>query len=255
MQKLILILFILVTPQFLLAEETPYDHIFFDQAKLNGAWFYSEADYSSPSYLQMIQNKLPVTEEQFFTPKKCNTPPIHFCRTGFLVCHFTLSGLAGKDFLKETQNLEFRLLIAGNTLPEELPAMAIGTLDKENLSSYIPIGNYIKEVNPEGWIHIHIPLQDFKGINYIHSSEIKRLYFKQNKADGKEHTLYIDQIELTPVNQAGTNSLFTPQIQTKPYEKHIDIRWDKSNLTDTKYIKIYRSTDKQNWTPAGIQEP
>ena len=36
------------------AQEPEYDHIFFDNSLMTGRYYYSKADYTSPSYIQNI---------------------------------------------------------------------------------------------------------------------------------------------------------------------------------------------------------
>ena len=105
-------------------------------------------------------------------------------------------------------------------------------------------------------IKINIPLKDF-GISDIDDANIKELAalaFKGGKADGKIHTLFLDDIELLPA-VSPAQKLQAPVLkEAKAYERHIDISWNQPKDTeDIKYYKVYRSLDGVNFFPIGIQ--
>ncbi|MCC8143345.1 MAG: hypothetical protein LIO97_05185 [Tannerellaceae bacterium] len=255
MNKLLITLFIFLLPAVLPAEETPYDHIFFDNARMTGAWFYSEATYTSPSYLQTSQNKLPVTDAHAFTPSTSILLNYISATGGNWSATLLYPDWRGKDFIKEANSLDFRLLLTSNTLPAELPLIAIATQNQQSVSQYIPLQEFVKNTPTNEWIYITIPLGRFTHIAYTHTKEIKQLLFKQAGNDGKEHILYIDQVELAPSQEQQPGRVTTPAIQAQAYERHVDITWNTNGLNRFKYIKVYRGTSQGDFLPVGIQNP
>ena len=78
---------------------------------------------------------------------------------------------------------------------------------------------------------------------------------KDASADGKQHTIYIDDLELLP-SELPSGPVTAPFIKdAKGYERHIDISWNATASDGLKYYKIYRSTDGINFEPIGISRP
>jgi len=221
-----------------------------------GRYYYSKADYKSPSYIQSTENKLLVSEKEFFTAKNSLLLNYVSAPDGDWSASVLYNDWRGKDFIKEGKTLDFWLFIQSDTRIGELPLVAIGTIDKKEskASSFIHIEKYIGKLEQNKWIPVSIPLADFKNINYTHTKEIREVLFKQGAHDGKEHTLYVDQIELAPANKSAAQT-FTPNVKAKAYERHVDLSWDNTNVQNAKYIKIYRSSDGSEFIPVGVQNP
>lgn len=238
------------------AQEPEYDHIFFDNGLMAGRYYYSKADYTSPSYIQNIENKLPVSEKEYFTAKNSLLLNYVSAPNGSWSASILYHDWRGKDFVKEGKSLDFKLFVKSGTEAEELPLIAIGAINKKETttSSFINLNDYISQFKQEEWVSVSIPLSEFKNLSYTNTKEIKEVLFKQNSQDGKEHTLYIDQVELSPI-QKPVSDVIVPVIKAKAYERHVDLWWDKSGLENIKYIKIYRSKDGRDFKQVGIQYP
>ena len=252
MIRVILLMVILSFGRIIYAHEPEYDHVFFDNSLMSGSYYYSEVEYTSPSFVQNIKKKLPITNDEFFTAKNSLVLNYLSASNGSWDVSVIYPEWRGKDFIKKGDFLDLRILFDAETSLEELPLIAIGSNHK---SDYLPLGNYIDRNNKiNGWYLMRIPLHNFKNISYNHTKEIKKIFFKQAVADGKNHTVYIDQIELSSRNQNKQISA-TPDITVKAYERHSNVIWDKAGLENVKYIKIYRSCNGETFEAVGIQDP
>lgn len=256
MKKLLIFMVIQLALVQLSAQEPEYDHIIFDNSLMTGRYYYSKADYKSPSYIQNTENKLLVSEKEFFTAKNSLSFNYVSALGGDWSASILYHNWRGKDFIKEGKSLDFRLLVKSGTTREELPLIAIDTADKKEskASSFISIGKYTGTLEQDKWILVSIPLADFKDINYTHTKEIKEVLFKQGAQDGKEHILYIDQVELAPINKPAA-LVSAPSVKAVAYERHVDLSWDRAEVKGAKYIKIYRSSDGKEFISVGIQDP
>lgn len=254
MKKLILFTsIILYFP--LMAQEYQYDPVFFENSLMQNSHYHSSASYQSPSYVQHINHKLPVQDSLFFTPG--NALVLHYVSNpeGQWKAVLNFPEWRGKDFLKKADVLHFSLYVGSNTEVSELPQVAIGT-HPDTLSNTLPMAQYIQDFGQDSWIRIRIPLQDFQGLDDQDSQSLKAVAFTQASQDGKDHLLYLDQVELLPNDLPALSQQALPQLsQAKGYERHIDIEWQPATVEGIKYIKIYRSVDNQNYEPVGIQNP
>lgn len=254
MKTKILLLLILAVNISAYSREPEYDHVIFDNSLMTGSYYYSKGEYKSPSFIETVRKKLPVAEDEYFTAKNSLLLKYVSAETGNWNASVIYQDWRGKDFIKEGRYLDFRLLIKSDTKLSELPQVAIATKDEKIISSYLNIEKCINSQGSDKWNHVRIPLADFKNISYIHSKEIKEVLFRQGSKDGKEHTIYIDQIELVPVNIQKSSSVVA-DIKAKAYERHVDISWDKDGLENIKYVKIYRSEGNGDFKSVGVQNP
>jgi hypothetical protein len=252
-----IILFLILVANFsLYASEPEYDHVFFDNSLMKDGYYYSKADYTSPSFILNIEKKLPVSDKEYFTPKNSLLLNYVSVEGGEWNASVDYQDWRGKEFIKEGASLDVRILVKSDTKVSELPLIAIGAVVGKDtiISSYTNIEKYINTANSGEWALIRIPLADFRNVKYTHTKEIKKVLFKQGSQDGKEHLIYIDQIELSPLNYQKSVAL-SPAIQARAYERHVDITWDKSGLENVKYIKVYRSSNGKDYDAVGIQDP
>lgn len=239
----------------LCGQEPAYDHVFFDNSLMSGGYFYSRGEYKSPSYIQTVKGKLPVSDKEYFTAKNSLCLNYVSQSAGSWSAVIIYNDWRGKDFIKDGLSLDFRLLITSNTTFDELPLVAIATDEGASVSDYLALKNYISTQSSGNWYRVRIPLADFNNIAYKNTKDIRQVIFKQGANDGKEHTLYVDQVELQPTTVAKITAPEKPQISAKAYERHVDISWNKNDFNNVKYIKIYRAEKDNQFKAVGIQDP
>jgi hypothetical protein len=233
-----------------------FNRIFFDNSPMSGNYFYSDARYESPSWIKNEEHRLPVNDKIFFSPGNSLELKYTSNENGSWNAAIKFYKWRGKDFIKTGNKLSFKLLVASNTLPDELPAIAIAKEDSV-ASAFIPLSSFVQNLPQKKWITVTIPLTDFKNISPHNSNDIDFIFFRQNSKEGKTHDLYLDQVEIIPGDISSENIMAVPQlIAAKGYEQHVDISWKKIPETSpVKYVEIYRSADNKNFIPVGIQYP
>jgi hypothetical protein len=237
------------------AQETEYNHIFFDNSLMEESWFYSEATYSSPSHILNIQNRLPVKSNLAFTPGNSLQLNYYSEPTGSWKVDIKYPNWRGKDFLKKGDMLSFWLYVNDETKKEELPQIALGT-DEEKTLNYIFIGEYINDYSNPKWLQVKIPLISFIGFEgNTSSNNIKIVSFKQSPKDEGKHEILIDQLEIIESDIPDVK-LKAPEIEKiKGFERHVDLSWNNVDVETTRYVKIYRSRDNKNFKEVGVQSP
>ena len=86
--------------------------------------------------------------------------------------------------------------------------------------------------------------------------DLQNVIFHQGRADGKRHTLIIDEIRVGDDIPASDAPLPAPQnVHAIGYDRHVEVRWDPvDNSLLGRYV-IYRSLDGKDFEPVGIQLP
>ncbi|MDR2118022.1 MAG: hypothetical protein LBP25_00595 [Tannerellaceae bacterium] len=252
--------------------EPEYDCIVFDNSLMPGRYYYSTADYRSPSFILHTGNRLPVSDCEFFTP--ANSLHLNYVSApgGDWNTEVLYPDWRGKDFLKGGVYLDIRLKISSDTRKDELPQVAIriktdkqvrlftvddepaGVADTASMSAFLPLGKYISRIETGKWLTAKIPLADFEGVHFSNRKKLTGVRMRQGAEDGKEHSVYIDQIELSS-GETPKATLPTLSLQAKAYERHVDLVWDTTGLQHVKYVKIYRAGNEKDFHPVGIQRP
>ena len=236
-------------------QEIEYNHVFFQNSLMKGSWFYSETSYTPPSHVLNVKGKLPINTDLAFTPGNSLQLNYRSAPEGHWIVNLKYPEWRGKDFLKKGDMLSFWLYVSDKTQKEKLPEIAIG-LDEEEISNYIPIGEYISDYSEKKWIQVKLPLEAFiiykKNSN---SNNIKVISIKQLPNDVGEHEILIDQVEILNEEVAAVQ-LELPEIKSaKGFERHVDLTWRIEDTEATRYVKIYRSNDNINFTAVGVQSP
>lgn len=236
------------------SQELSYDKTFFSNSLMDGNYFYSTTSYNSPSWIKNFNQKLPVNEHLFFTPGNSLELKYISASKGTWRAEILYHPVRGVDFFNPATQLVFRLYVRSVSQADQLPSIAIGNKRKE-YSSFLPLKDFIATYQTNKWLIIKIPLQKFIGLSSNTVNDIDIIALKQQGEDGKEHQIYIDQVELLPekVNQPVT--IFPRILSAKGYEKHVDIVWGKIKMNTVKYVKIYRSTDNKIFYPVAIESP
>jgi hypothetical protein len=215
-----------------------------------GNYFYSEATYTSPSWIEHTNGKLLVSDKNL-TPG--NSLSLHYtsAEKGSWKAKLFYRSLRGIDFFTPASHLVFWLYVQSKTAAHELPAIGVG--DKENEPAmFVPLQKYIASYKTGEWIRIAVPLKDLGAKNI---DTLNAVAFRQQSGDGKEHEVLIDQVEL--LDEASAVPLKTkPQLTAaEGFARHIDITWKPVTDPAVKYIKIYRASDNKTFIPVDIQIP
>ena len=232
-----------------------YDYIIFENSLMDGNYFYSQANYKNSSWIKNINNKLPVYSQESFTPPNSIELNYKSGINGEWKAVFNCPRVREKEMFKKPDKLIFRIFIKSNSLLDELPKVAIAK-DVKEPSDFISIKDYITNYQTKKWLTISIPICEFKDYTWQLITDLNSVIFEQANNDGKEHQIFIDQIEFLEENAPAIDLNVAPTLEmVKGYEKHVDISWKRDNTIGVKYIKIYRSMDNGDFHPVGIQSP
>lgn len=258
--RLFLAVFVLALPAVAVSDGDYYNHVLFDNSLTPDNDYYSEARAVYPSVLAGQDGRIPVETKQFFTPPNA--------------LRLEWQSMPGGSWDAEVQALSIRnrpVDFRGDTLyfwcyaPEGLATSdlpAIQLLDNDHdFTAPVQMASFTGTLPPRKWVQVRIPLRMFTSAS-IHSISLRHLhsiYFSQSAADGKPHTLIVDEIKIDDESavQGETHaSLPVPNsVHAQGYERHVDVSWDAPANDDVQYFVVYRATDGKRFNPVGIQVP
>jgi len=227
---------------------SPYPEVLFDNSVLPGNYHNSRVSYEGNSWIRNFNKSLPVSDSIYFTPNNA----------------LSLNYISGKEgrwsadvFYSEKYTaprdgvLIFKMYIQSHTNVNELPAIQVVQSDS-SVTETLLIKDFLTNFQENSWFSVEIPLRKIG--EFAERTSISSLRFLQQSADGKEHQVYIDQIEIlparTPQNKLTGAAVLSSAI---PFERHVDLYWQLPLTPSIRYIKIYRSPDNKNFEPVAIR--
>lgn len=225
-----------------------YPDVLFANSVLPNSYSDSEVNYSGASWIMNVKGNLPVSDSVFFTPKNSLVLKYISADKG----RWTADIFYSDSYLPERNSaLIFKLYVQSSTSLAELPAVELISTDS-SYTKRVQLANYIDSYQENMWVSVEIPLEQigFAG----DGARIKGIRFSQMGTDGKNHQLYLDQIEILPRRTPQNRLTGAAVIQdVKAFERHVDISWRLPLTPSLRYIKIYRSEDNKNFQPVAIR--
>jgi exo beta-1,2-glucooligosaccharide sophorohydrolase (non-reducing end) len=256
MKLRLLLAFALLLPATLVAQSSYYEHVVFDNSLADGSFYYSRASSTIPSKLETNHDKIPIDTAHFISPPNA--------------LRLKWTSATGGDWNVEIQarvrygmpemsgdSLWFWAYSETELHANESPLIYLRDSDGEGTTAIRMLSNGLPA---QKWVRIRLPFDSFKGQventreDRFDPRHLAGIGIVQGLDDGKEHTVYLDDIQVRDDVPATTAKPTTPMsLATKGYDRHIELSWQPGDSRDLLYYKIYRALDGKNFEPVGIQ--
>jgi hypothetical protein len=214
----------------------------------------------APSKLELVHGKFPVDTNHFLSPP--NSLRLKWKSAPGGDWHLKIKSRMryGRHPVFEGDTLSLWCFSETGLSPEESPRISLqDTSDKG--SATITLLADCGRLPAGKWVHIQLPFAHFKGL-FQRTDDIKcdphklaKIWLIQGLDDGKQHALYLDDIQITSSDTAATAPPATPVgLTVNGAERHFDLRWTGNQGSDILRYQIYRSWDGERYAPIGIQE-
>lgn len=244
-----LLFVIALLPSFLLADT--YPEVVFDNSIVKGSYAKSQVSYSGQSWVENVNKHLLVSDTLFFTPGNSLSLKYLSNGNGDWETYINYSRQKYNYTVDDSDVLNLRINIQSNkTTVKDLPKIFIR--QHHASSDTLSLEPFIAKIEHKKWIHIRIPVKNFKISNY--QTPILGIGFAQHAASDSYHHLFIDQIEFLP-NKYSEIPLQSSAIlsSVKGYDKSVHLSWQLPLTPSIRYIKIYRSQDGKTFNPVSIR--
>jgi exo beta-1,2-glucooligosaccharide sophorohydrolase (non-reducing end) len=247
------------------AQSEYYRHIFFDNGPHTPEYSYTAARGVGPSTLEVKDKKIPLDDKTFFSGPNSLRLTWQSNPGGAWAASVHVLAFRNREILFEGDTLSFWLYSAEGIPAAELPDVHISDTNR-GFSERVRVGEFSGDIPARKWTRVRIPLNKFTPRS-VTSFDVHRMHtvsFQQAAADGKPHTLYVDEVRIeTAEDKDGAKKSTAPvptNLQAKGYERHIDLSWDTTGAESKTFtglgrFVIYRSLDGQNFEQIGTQTP
>lgn len=227
-----------------------YPEVLFENSLMPKSYYYSISTFEGKSWINHMNGHLPVSDSIFFTPGNALLLNYISSEDGMWSTNIRYDNDNG--YLPKSEDLlTFKLFATSGTNKTELPQVQL--MQGENLSQALNIQTYLSSNYQENtWLSVAIPIKDIGNLDA--QAPISSLQFKQGSTDGKEHRVFVDQIEFLPTKIPTMKLTGKAVLSTvDAYERHVDLTWQLPLTPSIRYIKIYRSEDNKNFVPVAIR--
>jgi len=227
-----------------------YPEVIFDNSLIGGSYAKSIVNYSGNSWVENVKKHLLVSDTLFFTPGNALS----------LKYFDAVDGTWDADILYSRQKFFYQVstkdiltlkiyVQTPSTTVEDLPMLTIKQGHVE--SDPVNLGRYLDDFATNTWLNVEIPVKDIKNIT---QGTLTAVTFKGKGGSNQGHQLFIDQIEFLPERHPNVK-LSSPAIlaNATAYDKQVLLNWQLPLTPSIRYIKIYRSTDKENFEPVAVR--
>ena len=250
----VLMAFLLCAPCVALADQNYSQQVFFENSLSPGSYFYSSGTISAPSKLELADGKLPIETAQYISGPNALKLQWASMPNGGWDAEIDLYAWRNRIIDFPGDSLFLWLYAKDGVRAADLPRMALRSVGG-GFTAQLSIGSFTHDLPPGTWTRVRIPFAKFVSTS-VRPFEPRRLgaiIFAQGAADGKEHTLYVDDIRI----ENGAHTSHTPAapklVEAKGYERHIDLKWEAApDPTVAQYV-IYRSMNGKPFRPIGVQ--
>ena len=237
-----------------------YQKSFFDNSLTPQSYFYSSGKLSAPSKLVLVGDKLPVDRSTFLTPPNSLRLQWTSRPGGGWVASIDLYEWRNREAFFPGDTLEFWCYSREGMVSEDLPLITIQDKSK-SFSAPVALAEFARAVPRGKWVQVKIPLAHFvtASLRELQPHRVNKISFLQSRADGREHTLFIDEARFTAAAEQAPriDDLLAPQsLQARGFERHVDLSWSpaRTGSKPERYV-IYRALHGTDFRPIGIQVP
>jgi exo beta-1,2-glucooligosaccharide sophorohydrolase (non-reducing end) len=245
-----------------------FDHVFFDNSQQTDFYWNSSAAASGPSTLESQHGHLPVESAHFHSPPNALRLSWLSQEGGGWDAEVHLLDFPNRLPALRGANLDFWLFSPEGIAAADLPEIVLSTERSGLQVAEIPgrftatekLGRFVGDIPAGRWVAVRIPESALStaSIYDFHLQELRGVVLHQGRADGKPHTLLIDDIRVDDdAIGAAASILQAPQkLEARGYDRHVSLHWDAQDPAGLARYVVYRSFDGgKSFEPVGMQIP
>jgi hypothetical protein len=228
--------------------------VFFENSITPDSYFYSVGKISAPSMLKLINAKLPVETTQYVSGPNALELTWRSVTNGGWAAELNLYRWRNRDVNWDGEDLHLWFWSAEGISATELPHIAF--IDLENgHTAPLPLSDFTGDVPAGRWIRVCVPLERFRSMSLrpFKPHQLTAVVLSQGVADGKPHTLYIDDIRIETDRGLDQAPKQPASIEARGYERHIDLHWKGADDPTIAQYAIYRSLNGGPYKAIGVQ--
>lgn len=232
-----------------------YQRLIFDNSLTSASYQPSSGEAIAPSELELVDGKLPVAEEQFFSPPNCLRLTWRSRFGGGWQAELWVERWRGRDLSMAGDTLALWWLSPTPLAADNLPMLQL-VLASGRRTRPLRLGPLAGDLPGGVWRQLHIPLAAFgASTGELDFALLQRLIFSQGIDDDAPHTLYLDEVKLHEPGQAAVSAGGDVGLSARGYERHVDLRWRLLADQAVEHYRVLAAAGDGPLQPVGTQNP
>jgi exo beta-1,2-glucooligosaccharide sophorohydrolase (non-reducing end) len=234
-------------------------HVFFENSSSDVAYFHSDAAAIAPSVLDIANGRIPADRIHFKSPPNS--------------LRLRWNSAPGGDWqatVKVAMRYDRRFEFDGNAISlwcyseeglasDDSPRLSLQDSRGASLTMIRLLADHV-DLPPKKWVRVRLPFANFVGLfggtedSGFTSRDLASVAFVQGLDDGRDHTLYIDDVRVVDDGALDEVAPSTPtNLTVKAEDSHFDLAWTPNPEPDLVGYRIYRSWDGTNFEPVATR--
>jgi exo beta-1,2-glucooligosaccharide sophorohydrolase (non-reducing end) len=238
-----------------------YDrHVVFENSFSDRSEYQSEGMFVAPSNLELIDDKWPVDLDHFKSPPNSLRLKWKSMPGGDWHMKLKTATRYGRNLVFDGDTFSFWCFSDTGLSVGESPRIALQDTEDIGSPTITLLANFGSL--PAGkWVRISIPFEKFKPLFNstddlkFNPAKLAKIWLVQGLDDGKEHTLYLDDMQIHYRDHVDRMPPAVPVgLAVTGGERHFDLTWTNSHENDLLRYQIYRSWDGAKYASIGCQQ-
>jgi exo beta-1,2-glucooligosaccharide sophorohydrolase (non-reducing end) len=239
-----------------------YDrHVVFDNSLSEGSYEASTSYLVAPSVLEVTRSKWPVDTKHFKSPPNGLRLRWRSAPGGDWRMSVEIMRRYARPFKFEGDALTFWCFSENVITEQNSPRVYLQDLNKFGTPA-VPLVRGSARIAPKTWTLIKLPFADLRAPTYNGTDDPKfvrenlaSISFMQGLDDDTEHVLYVDDFQIRDANPEDHTPPAPPTaVETRAYERHVDVSWTPCEDIDVLAYRVYRSEGDGPFEAVGTQQ-
>lgn len=245
-----------------------YDQrVIFDNSLADRGYYHSQGSAVAPSSLELAAGKFPVVTEHKVTPPNALRLRWKSASGGDWRMVLKVANRYGRQFEFRGDTLALWCYSESELTSDSSPLIQLE--DKSGVATpTVRLVGRGQRIPAHAWTRVRLPVASFTNLfgstddTHFDVKRLNQIAFVQGLDDGKDQTLYIDDVGIEPADAGasppGTGRRATPaapvNLRAAGREYHVDLTWEAPPSPAPQYYAIQRSLDGKEFQPVGIQK-
>jgi exo beta-1,2-glucooligosaccharide sophorohydrolase (non-reducing end) len=243
-------------PSLCVAEAPVFErHVLFENSATDDSYFHSQAWVVGQSELEISGTKVPVGTDRFVSPPNCLRLKWKSATGGEWRVTLDRASRIGAALPMEGDTLVMWCYSEEEIAESDSPSVSVRDTRGRGLPD-VPLLEGLGTLPAKKWVRLELPIEKFAALysgtdeERFEVSKLAAVSIFQGLDDGREHTLFIDDIRLINAKSADREPPPAPaKLTAEGFDRHIELSWPASSASDVCSYRVYRSEDGTTFVP------
>ena len=229
-------------------------HVIFAGSPASDFYSYSRGSISAPSTVKLVNDRLPLETEEFKSgPNALEVSWTSAAKGGWDVSIDPIQWRNG-ELQWQGKTVSFWVWSPHALRAADLPRFAVTSRGGGHTTA-AALSDFSGDIPARRWTRIAVDTRKLASasLHPFDPAGLNGVLLSQNTADGKPHTLYLDEIRIGDEIGVQAKPSAPGALKATGYERHVDLEWQAPEDPVTTEYVVYRSEGGGPYKQVGVQ--